>query len=193
MPSSSIEITRLLQAWNDGDETALERLTPLVYDELHRLARGYMRRENPGNTLQTTALINEAILRLIDWEGAKWENRAHFYGVVAQMMRRILVDYARTRTAARRGGLAQQVLLDESALVASARNEEFIALDEALARLEQFDPRKAHIVEMRFFGGRSVEETAAVLNLSPRTIVREWTFARAWLHREMSQTQRGNA
>ena len=187
------EITQLLRAWGDGDQTALERLAPLVYAELHRLARGYMRGERADHVLQSTALINEAWLRLIDWKDAEWQNRAHFFGVAAQMMRHILVDFARERGAARRGGSAQQVSLEEGVLITSDRGAEILALDEALKMLAIFDTRKSQIVEMRFFGGLSVEEVAEVLKVSPRTVKREWNLARAWLYRELSNQKRYEA
>jgi RNA polymerase sigma-70 factor, ECF subfamily len=179
------EITQLLRAWSNGDQTALDRLAPLVYAELHRLARGYMRGEQAGHTLQSTALINEAWVRLIDWKNVEWQNRAHFFGVAAQMMRRILVDFARERGAIRHGGAAEQVALEEAVFVSESRGAEIIALDEALHALAEFDERKSKIVEMRFFGGLGVEETAAVLKLSSRTVKREWNLARAWLYREL--------
>jgi RNA polymerase sigma factor (TIGR02999 family) len=187
------EITQLLRAWSDGNSTALERLAPLVYAQLHRLARGYMRGERPGHVLQSTALINEAWLQLIDLKEMEWHNRAHFFGVAAQMMRRILVDFARERGAARRGGSAQQVALEEAILVSGDRGAEILALDEALHTLAEFDVRKSQIVEMRFFGGLSVEETAEALKLSPRTVKREWNLARAWLYRELSDEKSDNA
>lgn len=180
------EITQLLRAWSDGDQTALDRLAPLVYAELHRLARGYMHGERAGHVLQSTALINEAWMRLIDWKDVEWQNRAHFFGVAAQMMRRILVDFARERRASRRGGSAQQVSFEEVVLVSADRGAEVIALDETLNTLAKFDARKSQIVEMRFFGGLGVEETAEVLKLSPRTVKREWNLARAWLYRELN-------
>lgn len=180
------EITQLLRAWSDGDQTALDRLAPLVYAELHRLARGYMHGERAGHVLQSTALINEAWIRLIDWKDVEWQKRAHFFGVAAQMMRRILVDFARERRASRRGGSAQQVSFEEAVLVSADRGAEVIALDEALNTLAKFDARKSQIVEMRFFGGLGVEETAEVLKLSPRTVKREWNLARAWLYRELN-------
>lgn len=184
MPSSH-DITQLLLAWNEGDQAALERLTPLVYRELRRLARGYMRQERPGHILQTTALINEAYLRLIDWKQVQWRNRAHFFGVAAQLMRRILVDFARARQQDKRGGAMRQVSLDEAAAVSVERAAEFIALDEALDRLAAIDPRRSRMVELRFFGGLSEEETAEALKVSPRTVRREWSLARSWLHREL--------
>lgn len=181
------EVTQLLLAWSDGDQTAFEKLTPLVYAELHRLARGYMQRENPGHLLQTTALVNEAYLRLVDWQDLRWQNRAHFFAIAAQLMRRILVDFARSRHRAKRGGAARQVEFEEAAVVSTERDADFIALDDALESLAAIDSRKSRIVELRFFGGLSVEETAEVLELSPRTVMREWNLARAWLHRELSQ------
>ena len=186
---SSNEVTQLLLAWGDGDQTAFEKLAPLVYAELHRLARGYMHRENPGHLLQTTALVNEAYLRLVDQQDLRWQNRAHFFAIAAQLMRRILVDFARARHAAKRGGVAHQVTFDEAAIISTERDADFIALDDALQNLAAIDPRKSQIVELRFFGGLSVEETAEVLKLSPRTVTREWNLARAWLHRELSRKQ----
>jgi RNA polymerase sigma-70 factor (ECF subfamily) len=182
---SSQEITQLLLAWSDGDQAALEKLTPLVYAELHRLAKGYMLGERPGHTLQTTALINEAYLRLIDWKNVRWQSRAHFFGVAAQVMRRILVDFARARRYTKRGGGAQQVSLDEAVTIYEDRSAEFIALDEALESLAEIDPRKSQIVELRFFGGLSAKETAEVLKVSQRTVEREWNVARTWLYREL--------
>ena len=182
---SSHEITRLLVAWSEGDQAALEQLTPLVYRELHRLAKGYLRRERDGHLLQTTALINEAYLRLIDWKDVRWQNRAHFFGVAAQLMRRILVDFARTRHQARHGGGARQVSFEEAEAMSVERSAELIALDEALEQLAAIDPRRSRIVDLRFFGGLSEEETAEVLKVSPRTVRREWSLARAWLHREL--------
>jgi RNA polymerase sigma factor (TIGR02999 family) len=180
------EVTQLLQAWSDGNEEALEQLVPLVYGELHRLARHYMRGERPGHTLQTTELVNEAYVRLVDWKNVRWQNRAHFFGVAAQMMRRILVDFARSRHYAKRGGDACRVSLSEAAGVSAERGEDFIALDDALESLAAIDARQSRIVELRFFGGLSVEETAEVLKVSPRTVMRDWSVAQAWLHRELS-------
>jgi RNA polymerase sigma-70 factor, ECF subfamily len=182
---SSQEITQLLLAWSDGDQAALEKLTPLVYAELRRLAKGYMFGERPGHTLQTTALINEAYMRLIDWKNVRWQGRAHFFGVAAQVMRRILVDFARARHYAKRGGAAQQVSLDEAVTIHEDRSAELIALDEALKSLAEIDPRKSQIVELRFFGGLNAKETAEALKVSQRTVEREWNSARAWLYREL--------
>ena len=180
------QVTRLLQEWSDGDETALEQLMPLVHDELHRLAHQHMRREGPGHILQTSALLNEAYLRLVDQPETRWENRSHFFGIAARLMRRILVDDARKRNAAKRGGSLIQVPLDEAANVANEQAANVTALDEALMRLEATDARQGQIVELRFFGGLSIEETANVLQVSPGTVMRDWTFARAWLRNEMS-------
>ena len=179
------EITHMLRDWGSGDTDALERLTPLVYQELHRLARGYMLNERPGHTLQTTALINEAFIRLIDWKNVEWQNRAHFFGMASRVMRQILVDYARKKNYAKRGGGAVQVSLADSLMPIIGKNEELIALDEALNDLEELDPRKCRVVELKFFGGMSIEETAEVLKTSPRTVKRDWSLARAWLHRRL--------
>src|SRR5215510_5945678 len=188
-PPSPNAITQQLLAWSNGDQTALEELTPLVYAELHRLAGRYMQRERPGHALQTTALVNEAYLRLIDLKHVRWQNRAHFCGIAAQLMRHILVDFARARCRAERGGYKQRVSLEEAALVAKGRSAEFIALDDALQSLAAIDLRKSRIVELRYFGGLNVEETAEVLQTSPRTVMREWNLARAWLHRELNRRE----
>jgi RNA polymerase sigma-70 factor (ECF subfamily) len=178
------EVTQLLQSWSGGDPSALEKLVPLVYAELHRLASGYMRGEREGHTLQTTALINEAFLRLVDWKNVSWQNRAHFFGVSSRLMRRILVDFARSRRNSRRGGDMSRVTLDEALIPAEARTD-VVAVDDALKSLEKIDPRKGKIVELRFFGGLSTEETAEVLKTSSRTVEREWSLAQAWLLREL--------
>jgi RNA polymerase sigma factor (TIGR02999 family) len=183
--TSPKEITQLLLSWSDGDEAALERLAPLVHAELYRLAKHYMSQEKPGHTLQATALVNEAYLRLIDWKNVRWQNRAHFFGVSAQLMRRILVDYARSRNYQKRGGGAVKVSLEEAAIISSQQPADFVALDDALNELAEMDPRKSRIVELRFFGGLNVEETAEVLKISPRTVIREWSLAQAWLYREL--------
>jgi RNA polymerase sigma-70 factor, ECF subfamily len=180
------EITRLLVAWGDGDESALADLTALVYEELHRLAHHYMSGERAGHTLQTTALVNEAYVRLIDWKNVHWQNRAHFFAVSAQLMRRILVDFARARGYDKRGGGARVVALDEAAVIVSDQDTDMVALDEALNSLAEMDARQSKVVELRFFGGLSVEETAEVLKVSPATVRRDWSLARAWLRREMS-------
>ncbi|HKZ79672.1 MAG TPA: sigma-70 family RNA polymerase sigma factor [Pyrinomonadaceae bacterium] len=187
MSSSPHEVTRLLVAWSNGDQTARDELMPLVYDELRRLAHQYMKRERPGHTLQTSGLVNEAFLRLVDQRNVQWKNRAHFFAIAAQTMRRILVDYARNRHYAKRGGSARQVSLDEALIVSEKRSAEVVALDEALKQLSEFDVRKSQIVELRFFGGLSIDETAEVLNVSPGTIMRDWTLAKAWLRREMTE------
>lgn len=182
------EVTQLLVAWSDGDEAALERLMPLVYGELRRLARQYIRRERPGHTLQTTALINEAYLRLVDWKSVRWQNRAHFFAVSAQMMRRILVDFARSRPLPKRDGGARRVTLDEAGRIAQATDDpDLLALDDALHRLAALDERKSRIVELKFFGGLSAEETAQVIGVAPVTVMREWGKAKAWLYRELSK------
>ena len=190
---STHEVTQLLQAWSDGNAEALDQLVPLVYGELHRLARHYMGGERPGHTLQITELVNEAYVRLVDWKNVRWQNRAHFFGVAAQMMRRILVDFARSRHYAKRGGETRRVSLSEAAGISAERGEDFIALDDALASLTAIDARKGRIVELRFFGGLSVEETAEVLKISSRTVMREWSLAQAWLHRELTRGKSDDA
>jgi len=182
---SSQEITHLLVAWSDGDESALEQLAPLIHAELHRLAHAYMRREQPGHLLQTSALINEAYIRLIDWKNVRWQNRAHFFGVAAQLMRRILVDFARDKQYLKRGGGALQVSLSEAATFVMQRSVDFVALDEALTALGDFDQRKVRVVEMRFFAGLSVEEVARVLEVSEETVLRDWRLAKVWLLRQL--------
>lgn len=187
MPAS--QITELLQAWGTGDKEALGRLTPLLYARLHKLAHRYMRQERSGHTLQTTALINEAYIRLVGWDNVNIQNRSQFLAVSAQLMRRILVDYARSKNYEKRGGGVQPVPLDDASLGKSAAARDIVALDEALTALNEFDPRKCQIVELRFFGGLTVEETAKVLDVSSRTILREWDLAKAWLGRELSKHQ----
>jgi RNA polymerase sigma factor (TIGR02999 family) len=179
------EITRLLVAWSNGDEAALDELTPLVYDELHRLAHHYMGHERAGHTLQTTALVNEAYLRLIDWKQVRWQNRAHFFAVSAQLMRRILVDFARMRANQKRGGGAIAVTLDDAVIGSDERCTDLVALDEALLALAELNARQAQVVELRFFGGLSNDETAEVLKVSKGTVRRDWSLASAWLHREL--------
>jgi RNA polymerase sigma-70 factor, ECF subfamily len=181
------EITELLQAWRHGDEYALERLTPQVYRELHRAAKSCMRRERDGHTLQTTALINELFLRLADLKEIDWQNRAHFFALCARQMRRILTDQARAHQSHKRGGGAQPVSLDAAPVVSSRPQPEVLALDGALNALAKVDSRKSQVVELRFFGGLSVEETAEVLKVSPDTVVRDWKLAKAWLLRELSR------
>jgi RNA polymerase sigma factor (TIGR02999 family) len=180
-----LQVTDLLVAWSEGDKEAYDRLVPLVYDELHRLAHRYMSGERAGHTLQTTALVDEAYLRLVK-QKVHWQNRSHFFAIAAEVMRRILVDYARQRRFAKRGGNAQQVELDEAMVMARERSTELVALDEALRRLAEFDERKSRVVELRFFGGLTVEETAKVLNVSPNTVDRDWSTARAWLYKEVN-------
>jgi RNA polymerase sigma-70 factor, ECF subfamily len=180
------EVTELLQKWSAGDAAALDELTPVIYSELHRIAKRYMNRERDGHTLQTTALVNEAYMRLIDWKTAKWENRAHFFGVSAQLMRRILVDFARKRPKISTGEAARHVSLEEAFTITTEKTADLVALDEALNELAKFDERKARIVELKFFGGLSVEETAEVLKVAPVTVMREWQKAKAWLYRELS-------
>jgi len=186
MSASPNSVTQMLEAWGQGDEAARDELMSVVYQELHRLAHNYMKRESPGHTLQTSALVNEAFLRLVDQKNVKWQNRAHFYGIAAQMMRRILVDYARGRRYAKRGGGVRDLSLEEALIVSHDRTEEVVALDETLEQLAKFDPRKSKIVEFRFFAGLSIEETAKVLDVSPGTVMRDWTLAKAWLRREMT-------
>jgi RNA polymerase sigma factor (TIGR02999 family) len=186
------EITRLLKAWGRGDSAALDSLTPLVYQQLHRIARGYMRSERPGHTLQATALVNEAFLRLVDTRDLNWTDRAHFFSLCARVMRRILVDASRSRAAIKRGGQAERaehstaINLDELPSSRTEMSAQVCALDEALNTLARIDPRRAQVVELRFFGGLSVEETGQVLQISPQTVMRDWKLARAWLAREIS-------
>ena len=175
----------MLRAWSDGDRCALDRLTPIVYGELRRLARRYMKGERAGHSLQTTALVNEAYLRLVDYKRMRWQNRAHFFAVSAQLMRRILVEHAR-RHNLKRGADVERVSLENAAVIRSDRAADLIALDDALGALARIDPRKARVVELRFFGGLSVDETAAVINVSPVTVMRDWSTAKAWLYREMT-------
>ena len=184
--ASTHEITRLLQAWGAGDNSALEALTPLVYNELHRLAHHYMAREHPGQTLQTTALVHEVYLRLVDVKNVDWQNRAHFYGLCARLMRRILIDFARSRNYQKRGGHFPHIQLEEAATVSEVVGSELLAVDEALKQLATLDGRKSEVVEMRFFGGLTVEETATALGVSQETVMRDWKLAKAWLLRELS-------
>ena len=184
MKSPSL-ITELLTAWSNGDKTALERLMPLVEAELHRIAGRYMQHENEGHLLQTTALVNEAFLRLVDQKKVQWQNRAHFYGIAAQLMRRILIDHARAEHRAKRGGGAHQVSLSQAEGVVTETPDELLALDEALKKLAAVDERKSRVVELRYFGGLSVEETAEFLQVSQNTVMRDWNLARAWLRREI--------
>jgi len=185
--TSPPDLTRLLLAWSDGDETALQRLMPLVYSELRRLAERYMGRERAGHTLQTTALINETYLRLVGARDVHWQNRAHFYAVSAGAMRRILVDFARARKNLKRGGGARPVPLDEQVLAGLTRSADLLALDEALERLAALSPRQGRVVELRYFGGMTEQEVAEVLHVSSRTVRSDWQLARAWLHRELGR------
>ncbi len=184
----SQNITHLLKEWSDGDQGALDRLTPLVYEELRQQAARYLRRERPGHTLQTTALINEAYLRLIDIRDVRWQSRAHFFAIAANLMRRILVDHARRRDAEKRGGTQIRLTLNEVFAAAKETELDLLAIDEALDRLTKLDAQQARVVELRFFSGLSVEETAAVLGVSPKTVKRDWSVARAWLRREIGDS-----
>jgi len=183
--SSDADITALLVDWSNGDRSALDKLLPLVERELHRLAHSYMRREDPDHTLQTTALINETYLRLVDQRKVQWQNRAHFFGIAAQIMRRILLNYARDQNRQKRGGRAIHVSLSKADVMSAEKDREIIALNDALTRLEAVDERKARVVELRYFGGLSVDEVAEVLDVAPITVMRDWQFAKAWLAREL--------
>lgn len=185
--ASSPDVTQLLKQWSGGDRDALEQLLPLVYRELHLLAERYLRRERSDHTLQATALVHEAYLKLIDQREVRWQNRAHFFGVAAQAMRRILVDHARSHMAAKRGSGGVKLSLDEALVVSDERAEELVALDEALTRLAEVDPQKSRIVELRFFGGLSIEETAEVLGVGTATVIRHWRMARAWLYEQVQK------
>ena len=189
MTQNSHEVTQLLIAWSNGDKAALNKLMPLIYHELRQLARHYMNRERPGHTLQTTALVNEAYVRLVNRKGVHWQNRAHFFAIAAQLMRTILVDHARSHAYAKRGGGAHKIALDDAMVVSQKRAAEVVALDDALKRLNEIDPQQSKIVEMKFFGGLTIEETAEVLGLSPATIKREWSSAKAWLYHELSRNE----
>jgi RNA polymerase sigma-70 factor, ECF subfamily len=186
---SSSEITELLVDWSNGNQEVLDKLFPLIEKELHRLAHYYMQRIQPGNTLQTTALINETYLRLINQRDVNWQNRAHFYGISAQIMRRILLNYVRDQKRIKRGGGAVQVSLSDIAVVSPEKSSELLALDDALNRLEKIDARKSKVVELRYFGGLSVEETAEVLKVSKITVMRDWNMAKAWLAKEIRQNE----
>jgi len=184
--ASSNEVTQLLEDWSSGKREALDKLTPLVYEELRRLAHRYMNREQPGNTLQTTALVNEAYLRLVKRKNVRWQNRAHFFAVAAQVMRHILIDHAREHHYAKRGGDARKISLGQVALMSPERAKELVALDEALEALARIDPRKSRIVELRYFGGMTIEEVAEVLKIAPVTVQREWRAAKAWLYKAVT-------
>jgi RNA polymerase sigma-70 factor, ECF subfamily len=189
MAPSQDQVTQLLDAWSNGDQTALDKLMPLVYEELRRKARYFMRAQAPGHTLQTTALIHEAFLKLVQHPEKHWQNRAHFLAVASQAMRHILVDHARSRQCDKRGGAMQMVSLDEGAVVSVEAADELVALDDALNRLEALDPRKSRVVEMRYFGGLKVEEIAEVLKVSADTVIRDWRLAKTWLRRELSRAE----
>jgi RNA polymerase sigma-70 factor, ECF subfamily len=186
---STHHVTQLLQAWGSGDEGALEQLMPLVYNELHRLAQRYMASEQTGHPLQTTALVHEVYLRLVDVQNVDWQNRAHFYALCARLMRRILVDVARSRNYQKRGGQFPHIHLEEAATVSAVVGAEILAVDETLKHLAAVDARKSEVVELRFFGGLTVEETAAALAVSPETVMRDWKLAKAWLLRELSREE----
>jgi RNA polymerase sigma factor (TIGR02999 family) len=186
MPQTPQNVTQLLIGWGNGEDEALDKLVPLVYDELRRQAARYLRHERAGHTLQTTALIHEAYLRLIDQKNVHWQNRAHFFGIAAQMMRRILVDHDRTKKRAKRGGSAVRISLSDTTLKSAGQDLDIVALDEALNRLAEIDEQQSRIVELRFFSGLTVEETAEVLSISTATVKRDWSMAKAWLHRELS-------
>jgi RNA polymerase sigma factor (TIGR02999 family) len=188
MDPARAEVTQLLQKWSEGEEQALDRLLPQIHDELRKLAASYLRRERSDHTLQPTALVNEAFLKLVDQRSAKWQNRAHFFGIAAQAMRRILVDHARAHAASKRGGALRKVPLDDAILVGGAVDVDVLALDDALTRLAALDPQQSRIVELRFFGGLTMEETAEVMHISPATVGREWRMAKAWLAAEVGRT-----
>ena len=181
----TVEVTQLLKAWSNGNQDALEQLTPLVYDELRRLAGIYLFHEQPGHGYQSCDLVNEAFARLLDWKDIDWQNRGHFYGVLAKLMRRVLVDYARSRNYQKRSGQLQRVSFESIALISADQSEEFIALDDALSSLEKFDPLQSKIVELRYFGGRTTEEITQILQISTRKVEREWEAARAWLYLQL--------
>ena len=187
MTTAPKDVTELLVDWGKGDKRVLDQLMPLVYNELHRIASRYLRRERQGHTLQTTALINEAYLRIVDQKNVNWQNRAHFFGVAAQMMRRILVDHARSHLYAKRGGGAPKLTLDEAIATPQERDLELVALDDALTTLAEIDPQQGRIIELRFFGGLTIEETAEALSISPATVKRDWNMAKAWLYGEISK------
>ena len=189
MPPATQNVTQLLISWGSGDKAALDKLLPVVYDELRKQAARYLRRERAGHTLQTTALIHEAYLRLVDQKNVQWQNRAQFFGLAAQLMRRILVDHARTKKRAKRGGSDIRVSLTGAKVLAKSDDLDVVALDEALDRLAQIDEQQSRIVELRFFSGLTVEETAEVLSISPATVKRDWSMAKAWLHRELSSNE----
>jgi RNA polymerase sigma factor (TIGR02999 family) len=189
---SQQQITQMLVDWGNGDQAALEKLTPLVYDELHRRARRYMQKERSGHTLQTSALVNEAYIRLIDWKNVPRQNRAHFFAVSAQLMRRILVDFARSRNYAKRSGAARNIPIEEATVISREKSADVVALNDALDSLARLNERQSRVVELRFFGGLELEEIAEVLKVSVGTVRRDWSLARAWLHRELSRAPADN-
>jgi RNA polymerase sigma factor (TIGR02999 family) len=189
-PPPGQDVTHLLRAWSEGDTQALERLTPLVYQELYRRAHWQMAREQVGHTLQATALVNEIYIRMVDLRGVSWRDRAHFFAMSSRLIRQILIDAARSKRAQKRGGQSPHVVIDESLLVSEEPRADVIALDDALSTLATIDPRKSQVVELRFFGGLDIEETAAVLGISPETVKRDWKLAKAWLRRELTQRTR---
>jgi RNA polymerase sigma-70 factor (ECF subfamily) len=188
MDRGSAEVTKLLQEWTNGEEQALDRLVPQIHRELRKLAASYLRKERPDHTLQPTALVNEAFLKLIDQRAVRWQNRAHFFGIAAQAMRRILVDHARAHGASKRGDGAKRVPLEDAEMIGGVVDIDLLALDEALTRLAAIDPQQSRVVELRFFGGLTMEETAEVMHISPATVGREWRMAKAWLFAEMGRT-----
>lgn len=187
MASTEHDVTKLLRDWSDGEQQAFDELLPIIYNELHRLAHNYLNRERGDHTLQTTALVHEAYLKLIDQNSVQWQNRSHFFAIAAQAMRRILIDNARRHAANKRGNTPEKLALDDVATISVERNETLLALDDALKRLEAIDPQQSRIIELRYFGGLTIEETAEVLNLSTATVKREWAMARAWLYREIAE------
>jgi RNA polymerase sigma factor (TIGR02999 family) len=188
MDRASAEVTQLLKQWSNGEEQALDRLLSQIHRELRKLAAGYLRKERADHTLQPTALVNEAFLKLVDQRGVKWQNRAHFFGIAAQAMRRILVDYARAHAAGKRGDGIRKLPLEDAMMIGGALDIDLLALDEALTRLAAIDPQQSRVVELRFFGGLTMEETAEVMRISPATVGREWRMAKAWLFAEISRT-----
>jgi RNA polymerase sigma factor (TIGR02999 family) len=183
------DVTELLVEWSNGNSDALEKLTPLVYNDLRRLAKSHMRAERSSHTLQCTALVHEAYLRLVDQRSTRWQNRAHFFGISAQLIRRILVDYARAQNSGKRGGLSPKISIENAVVAAKEREVDVVALDNALQTLAEMDPQQARIVELRYFAGMTIEETAEVMRISPATVKRDWVVAKAWLRREISKNQ----
>lgn len=186
MSSTEHDVTKLLRDWSDGEQQAFDELLPIIYNELHRLAHNYLNRERDDHTLQTTALVHEAYLKLVDQNNVQWQNRSHFFAIAAQAMRRILIDNARRHAANKRGNTPEKLSLDDAATISVERNENLLALDDALKQLEAIDPQQSRVIELRYFGGLTIEETAEVLNLSPATVKREWAMARAWLYKSIT-------